>query len=61
VSAAVVNGDVHGSKLPASTRHSKVEPASVEVKVKVGVASAVGPEGPPVIAVSGGLVSAPIV
>ena len=36
-------------------RHSKVEPASVEVNVKVGVLSLVVPVGPPVMLVSGGV------
>ena len=40
-----------------SNRHSKVEPDSLEEKVKVGVVSVVDPEGPEVIVVSGGTVS----
>ena len=56
-----VRGRCRAKTAPSSTRHSKVEPASVEVKVKVGVVSVVGPEGPELIVVSGGLVSVPIV
>ena len=40
-----------------STRHSKVEPVSLEEKVKVGVVSVVGPDGPSVIVVCGGVES----
>ena len=56
-SAAVVNGDVQDAKAAASTRHSNVEPASVEVNVNVGVLSLVEPRGPAVIVVSGAVVS----
>ena len=45
VRVAVVKGEVQAAKAAASTRHSKVEPASVEVKVKSGVASLVGAVG----------------
>src|SRR5204863_9610939 len=38
-SAAVVCGLVQGLQLPASTRHSKVEPGSLELNANVGVAS----------------------
>ena len=38
-------------------RHSKVEAASLEEKLKLAVVAAVEPEGPAVIAVSGGVVS----
>src|SRR4051812_46509464 len=38
-SAAVVCGLVHEAQLSASTRHSKVAPASLELKVNVGVVS----------------------
>ena len=55
-SVAVVNGVVHAAKAAPSTLHSNV-PASVEVNVKVGVASLVGPFGPAVIVVSGATVS----
>src|SRR5205814_503480 len=37
-SAAVVCGLVHELQLPPSRRHSKVDPASLEWKVKLGVA-----------------------
>ena len=40
-----------------SKRHRKVEPDSLDVKLKVGVASVVEPEGPAVIVVCGGWVS----
>src|ERR671934_2817108 len=38
-SAAVVCGLEHGAQLPASTRHSNVEPLSLELNPNVGVAS----------------------
>ena len=41
----------------ASKRHWKVEPDSLEEKVKVGVVSAVDPEGPELIVVWGAAVS----
>ena len=56
-SAPVVNGDEQDANAAASTRHSNVEPASVAVKENVGVLSLVGPDGPAVIVVSGGVVS----
>ncbi len=56
-SAAVVNGVVQAANAPASTRHWKVDPASVAVKENVGVLSLVVPVGPAVIVVSGGVVS----
>ena len=34
----IVSGLVQDDQLPPSTRHSKVEPGSLELKVKVGVA-----------------------
>ena len=43
--AAIVSGELQAAKAPASTRHWKVAPGSLE-KVKVGVASFVGPAGP---------------
>ena len=60
--AAVVNGVVHAANAAASTRHWNVESASVEVKANVGVLSFVVLEaaGPPVIAVSGGVLSTPV-
>ena len=45
--AAVVNADQQDANAAASTRHWKVEPASVEVKENVGVLSLVGPDGRP--------------
>ena len=58
-SADVVNGVVQAAKAAASMRHWNVEPASVEVKVKVGVLSLVvlPAAGPPVMEVSGGWLS----
>ena len=53
----MVCGVVQGAKAPASTRHSKVEPASVAVNENVGVESLVVPVGPAVMVVSGGVVS----
>src|SRR5438128_2103778 len=53
----VVCGELHGEKALPSTRHSNVEPASLESKLKVGVLSLVVPVGPPVIVVSGDAVS----
>ena len=53
----MVNGEVQEANAAASTRHWKVEPASVAVNENVGVLSLVGPEGPAVMVVSGGVVS----
>jgi hypothetical protein len=53
-----VNGEAHGPKAWASKRHWKVEPASFEVNLKVGVGSLVGPLGPDVMLAWGGVVSA---
>ena len=41
----MVWGLVQDVQLPPSMRHSKVEPASLELKVKVGVVSFVGSAG----------------
>src|SRR5690242_15850796 len=46
-------GLVHGDQLPPSIRHSNVEPASVELKAKLGVAALDGSAGLLVIVVSG--------
>jgi len=46
-------GLVHGAKTPASIRHSKLEPASEELNVKVGLAALEGSAGLPTIVVSG--------
>ena len=56
-SAPVVNGEEQDANAAASTRHSNVEPASVAVKENVGVLSLVGPDGPAVMVVSGGVMS----
>ena len=50
-------GPEQGANAWESKRHRKVEPGSVDEKVKVGVLSAVEPEGPEVIVVCGGTVS----
>ena len=42
---------------PPSIRHSKLEPGSLDVNSNVGVASAVGPDGPASIVVCGAVVS----
>ena len=57
-SEAVVFGEVHDDQTPPSTRHSKVEPASLEENAYVGVESLVKPDGPLSIVVTGGTVSA---
>ena len=57
LSAGVVHGLVHAFQAPLSTRHANVEPASVEVKANVAVASLVGSFGPEPMVVSGGVVS----
>src|SRR5919197_3853055 len=49
-----VCGLVHGAKAPPSIRHSNVEPVSVELNVKAGLAALDGSAGLPVIGVSGG-------
>ena len=61
-SADVVNGVVQAANAAASTRHSNVEPASVEVKVKVGrvVVGRAARAGPPVMEVSGGWLSSTV-
>ena len=58
VSVGVVHGLVHVAHAPASTRHSKDEPDSLDVNANVGVLSLVEPVGPELIVVSGGVVSA---
>ena len=57
-SAAVVHGLVQSAHDPESTRHSKTELLSVDVKANVGVVSLVVPVGPEEIVVSGAVVSA---
>src|SRR5437764_15426952 len=48
-----VSGLAHGVQLPPSTRHSKVEPLSVELKEKLGVVSSEGSAGLETIVVVG--------
>ena len=50
-------GPEQGPNAWESKRQAKVEPGWLDEKVKVGVASAVAPEGPEVIVVWGGTVS----
>jgi len=50
-------GPEQGTKAWESKRQAKLEPDSLEEKAKVGVASAVDPEGPEVMVVSGATVS----
>ena len=54
-------GDVHAANVPVpagvSSLHSNVEPASVAVNVNDGDVAVVVPVGPPVIVVSGAVVS----
>ena len=54
------SGEVQGMKAPASKRQTKVEPASLEAKEKVGVGSLVKLPwlGPEVMLACGGVVSA---
>src|SRR5690242_8363882 len=53
VRPATLCGLVQGDQVPPSTRHSNVEPASVELKLKLGVATLDGSAGLAVIVVSG--------
>jgi hypothetical protein len=55
--ALVVHGLVQSAHAPESTRHSKTELASEDVKANVGVVSLVVLFGPDVIVVSGAVVS----
>jgi hypothetical protein len=50
-------GEEHAVKAPASTRHAKPDPASLELKVKVALVAFVGSDGPESTVVSGGVVS----
>jgi hypothetical protein len=54
----VVYGELQGANATLWTLHSKLEPASEETNLKLGVESLVLPEGPDVIAVRGGKNSA---
>src|SRR3954447_3333465 len=56
-SGAVVLGAEQFANAAPSTLHWKVEPGSFELNPNVGVLSVVRPNGPPVIAVTGGSVS----
>ena len=53
----VLPGPEQGPKAAESKRHWKLEPGSEEEKAKVGVASAVEPEGPESIVVWGSVES----
>ena len=57
VRVAVSKGELQAANAPPSMRHSNVAPGSVDMKVKEGAFLLVGPEGPPVMVVSGGVVS----
>jgi hypothetical protein len=57
VRGAVAKGELQAANAPLSMRHSKVTSGSVAVKVKEGAFVLVEPEGPPVMVVSGGVVS----
>src|SRR5215207_4642100 len=57
VSFAVVLGEAQATQAPASTLHWNVEPAWPAVNANVGVASRVGPDGPEVMVVCGGVAS----
>ena len=48
---------MHAANAAASNRHSNVLPASFEVNVKVALVAVVTASGPPVMVVSGGVVS----
>jgi hypothetical protein len=50
-------GPEQGANASESKRQAKVEPVSLDENLKVGVVSAVDPEGPEVIVVWGGTVS----
>jgi hypothetical protein len=52
-----VVGDVQGTQAPPSSLHSKLDPASVEVKVNVALVELTVPLGPLVIDVFGATVS----
>src|SRR3990172_8669750 len=52
-SALVVDGETQAVHAPQSTRHSKVEPGTLESKLKVGVVSIVVPCGPVVRLICG--------
>ena len=54
-------GEVQEPKLPPSKRHSNVDPDSLEEKVKDALVLVVVPDGPSMIVVSGGVVSAAMV
>ena len=56
-SGPIVAGLEHGPQAPPSRRHWNVEPASVAVNVNDGAVAFVTPVGPPVMLVSGAVVS----
>jgi hypothetical protein len=51
-------GELQGLQAPESMRHSKLEPFSLALKLKLAEVAPVDPEGPESIVVSGGVVSA---
>ena len=53
----IVSGLVHGDQLPPSMRHSKVEPPSLELKLKLGVVLFDGSLGVEPIVVFGAVLS----
>jgi hypothetical protein len=57
-SEAVVRGEPQAANEPESTLHEKVEAGSFDEKPSVGVGSLVVPDGPELIVVCGGVVSA---
>src|SRR6476659_4731405 len=57
-SRGAVKGELQGLGELASTRQTKVEPASLEAKEKLGVGSFVGPVGPRLMRAWGAVVSA---
>ena len=50
-------GELHAPQAPASSRHSNVEPVSVDVNEKLADGDVTVPDGPELIVVSGGVVS----
>jgi hypothetical protein len=57
VSVEVVNGEEQVVNAPVSTEHWNVDGVSLDVNANVGVESFVGPLGPELMVVSGGVVS----
>ena len=54
-----MTGETQGRNAPRSRAHSKVEPTSLEARVKVAVVSVVDEGGPEAMVVCGGVVSGP--